>query len=159
MSGEKNEPAEHKGASSASRAPRKEVDLFPPLADRKPSPAEDVPAGGGKRQGMEISMFQPVSFEEALDIVARLRCRAATTISLEKMRRGDAGRLIDFVSGASAAIDGGFHKLTDHVYVFSPANMKIVAPVKLPPSLKVGGGPLDFIFSDLADKGGLRAAT
>jgi FtsZ-interacting cell division protein YlmF len=157
MPQEPTQPPEHKGASSSARAPRKEVDLFPPLADHKPSPASEVPAGGGKRLGMEISMFQPASFEEAIDIVSRLRSRAATTISLDKMRRGDAGRLVDFVSGASAAIDGGFHKLTDMVYVFCPANMKIVAPVRVTPSLKLGGGPLDFIFADAGERTGLRA--
>ena len=102
-------------------------------------------------------MFQPTSFEDALDIVSRLRARASTTISLEKMRKLDAGRLVDFVTGASAAIDGNFHKLTDYVYLFCPANMRIVAPIKEISTSKLGSSPLDFLFSSSAiENGGPR---
>ncbi|MBX9722135.1 MAG: cell division protein SepF [Candidatus Obscuribacterales bacterium] len=114
---------------SASRTPKKEVELFPPIAERNLNgPA--VPAGGGGRLSTQISMFQPVSFEEALDIVEALRARNATTISLDKLKKNDANRLVDFVAGASAALDGDFHKMTEQVFVFCPANIKILSAAK-----------------------------
>jgi cell division inhibitor SepF len=106
-----------------------------------------VATGSGTRPGVEISLFAPVSFDEAIDIVGCLRGRAATTISLDKMKRTDASRLVDFVSGASQALDGDFHKLTDHVYLFCPSNMKIVAPVKTSVT-KSGANALDYLFTD-----------
>lgn len=111
------------------RSPKKEVELFPPIAERNAS-GISVPAGGGSRLGTQISMFSPLSFEEALDIVESLRLRHAATISLDKLKKTDAGRLVDFVAGASAALDGDFHKMTEQVYLFSPANIKIVGPEK-----------------------------
>lgn len=104
------------------------VDLFPALADRRMmqmSTMRQQPTP--TRAGTQISVFSPVSFEEAIDIVECLRCRAATTISLENMKKLDASRLVDFVAGASAALDGDFHKLSEQVYLFCPSNIKITA--------------------------------
>lgn len=142
-----------KASASPGRAPRKDVELFPVQADRKAAPAagpQPTREGGNvTRLGTQISIFNPVTFDEALDIVSCLRGRAATTISLDQMKKSDAGRLVDFVSGASAALDGDFHKLTDQVYIFCPANIKIIAPIK-PITTSVGtksGGALDFLLS------------
>jgi FtsZ-interacting cell division protein YlmF len=112
------------------RSGKKEIDLFPALQDRRMMAHGIVRQNTPTRLGSQISMFTPVSFEEALDIVECLRSRAATTISLENMKKLDASRLVDFVAGASAAIDGDFHKLSEQVYVFAPSNIKISAPAK-----------------------------
>lgn len=118
--------------ASNSRPAKREVELFPPIAERNLNSAPSVTASGAKggRLSTQISMFQPVSFEEALDIVEALRARNATTISLEKLKKNDANRLVDFVAGASAALDGDFHKMTEQVFVFCPANIKIIASGK-----------------------------
>jgi hypothetical protein len=62
--------------------------------------------------------------------VEALRSRHASTISLDKLKKTDASRLVDFVAGASAALDGDFHKMTEQVFLFCPANIKIVNPGK-----------------------------
>ncbi|MBX9670083.1 MAG: cell division protein SepF [Candidatus Obscuribacterales bacterium] len=104
------------------------VDLFPALADRRMMQMNSMRhQAAPARPGTQISIFSPVSFEEAVDIVECLRSRAATTISLENMKKIDASRLVDFVAGASAALDGDFHKLSEQVYIFCPSNIKITA--------------------------------
>lgn len=132
------------------------VDLFPALADRRmlqmsTMRQQATPA----RHGTQISVFCPASFEEAIDIVECLRGRAATTISLENMKKLDASRLVDFVAGASAALDGDFHKLSEQVYLFCPSNIKITAdkPTNATTSEAAGFGettgdfgPLDFLY-------------
>ena len=151
---------EDKGAPSA-RSIKRDVDLFPVQSapERRPvATAHPVSAGGGMRLGTQISIFNPNNFDDALEIVECLRGRAATTISLDQMKKPDASRLIDFVSGASAALDGDFHKLTEQVYVFCPSNIRIIPPEK--PVAKPASGALDFLFSPdiiTGDKtGGIR---
>ena len=152
MSQDPKETNQEKVATPAGRAAKKEVELFPVAADRKMVAPQAQPSGVS-RLGTQISIFNPTSFEEALEIVECLRGRAATTITLDKLRRSDAGRLVDFVSGASAALDGDFHKLTEQVYVFCPANIKIVPPTAVA-STKSGANAFDFLFSPelVADK-------
>lgn len=108
---------------------KQEVNIFPALAERRGAPITAL-RREPKTQGTQISIFSPVSFEEALEIVECLRGRAATTISLENMKKIDANRLVDFVAGASAALNGDFHKLSEQVYLFCPSNIKITAPGK-----------------------------
>lgn len=155
MSQEPKEPTTEK-ATASGRAPKKEVDLFPVAAEKKAAAAIAPQGGTITRLGTQISIFNPVSFDEALDIVSCLRGRAATTISLDKMKRTDAGRLVDFVSGASAALDGDFHKLTEQVYIFCPANIKIVAPIKPAVGSGTKSGAFDFLLG--ADLSGIGAS-
>jgi FtsZ-interacting cell division protein YlmF len=117
----------------------KDVNIFPALSDRRGLAMSARPAAP-TRLGTQISVFCPVTFEEALDIVECLRGRAATTISLENMKKIDASRLVDFVAGASAALDGDFHKLSEQVYLFCPSNIKITAPGKQEAAALGGGG-------------------
>lgn len=131
---------------AAPRPGKKEIELFPVSTERRAAAvSQPVPTGGGKRLGTQISIFNPMTFDDALDIVECLRGRAATTISLDQMKKPDASRLIDFVTGASTALDGDFHKLTEQVYVFCPSNISIVQPEK--PVAKTNTGALDFLFS------------
>jgi FtsZ-interacting cell division protein YlmF len=136
--------SKEQSTSGGARSAKPQVDLFPALLDRKSAP---IVAPRANANGPQISMFAPNNFEEALDIVECLRSRASATICLEKMKKADAARLVDFVSGASAAIDGDFKKLSDMVYLYCPANMKIVVPAKLPKpdSYKGTAGALDFL--------------
>ena len=129
----KDAPQEKPAVGTAGRSTNannklKDVNIFPALTDRRGLPVaiRETPS----RLGTQISIFSPVTFEEALDIVECLRGRAATTISLENMKKLDASRLVDFVAGASAALDGDFHKLSEQVYLFCPSNIKITAPGK-----------------------------
>lgn len=122
-----------------SKSGKREVDLFPALQDRRMMGLGAVRQNNAPtRLGTQISIFTPVSFEEALEIVECLRSRAATTISLENMKKVDANRLVDFVAGASAALDGDFHKLSEQVYVFCPSNIRITPPAQPVPETTYG---------------------
>jgi FtsZ-interacting cell division protein YlmF len=129
MVDEINNTAQEKPTVSNGRATKKDVNLFPALTDRRALPLS-ARQSAPTRMGTQISIFCPSSFEEALDIVECLRSRSATTISLENLKKLDASRLVDFVAGASAALDGDFHKLSEQVYLFCPSNIKITAPGK-----------------------------
>src|SRR6516165_11502808 len=104
------------GGTIGAKSTKGKVDLFPALADRRMMPINSIRQPVANHVGTQISIFSPASFDEALDIVECLRGRAATTISLDNMKKWDANRLVDFVAGASAALDGDFHKLSEQVY-------------------------------------------
>lgn len=129
---------------------RQIVDLFPALNDKRMLSMSSMRPAPAPIANTQISIFSPVSFDEAIEIVECLRCRAATTISLENMKKLDAKRLVDFVAGASAALDGDFHKLSEQVYIFCPSNIKITADLEkeavteseIPSDI----GALDFLY-------------
>lgn len=133
-----------KPLGSPGRTSKKDVDLFPALVDRKSLP---MVAPRPSALGTQISMFTPLSFDDALDIVECLRSRASITLCLEKMRKIDAVRLVDFITGASAAIDGDSHRLSEQVYLFCPSNVKITVPAAAV-TAKATTSPLDFLYSE-----------
>jgi FtsZ-interacting cell division protein YlmF len=139
-----------------------DINIFPALTDRRVAPVTSLRQAPA-RLGTQISIFAPVSFEEALDIVECLRSRAATTISLENMKKLDASRLVDFVAGASAALDGDFHKLSEQVYLFCPSNIKITAPGKQVAPKFTGSfetpGALDFLYPSATPTDSSNAST
>lgn len=145
---ENNQPLQGSHAQSEPKMPREKVDLFPALADRKLAPINSVRQAVPQRQGTQISVFTPMSFDEALDIVECLRGRAATTITLDSMKKVDAKRLVDFVAGAAAALAGSFHKLNDQCFLFCPSNIKITAQEKEMSKTTAGHGSatLDYLF-------------
>jgi cell division inhibitor SepF len=146
MSEENKETQPEKPTSTQGRASKKEVDLFPALLDRKNFPVVSsriVPSNSGP----QISMFTPANFDEALDIVECLRTRCAATICLENLKKSDANRLVDFVSGASAAIDGDFHKMSEQVYLFCPSNFRIISGQEEKTKSSKDTNPLDFLYN------------
>lgn len=159
-----------KPSVNSGRNAKKDVDLFPVVHDRKAGTLSSLRTPPSKI-GTQISIFAPISFEEALDIVECLRGRAATTISLENMKKIDANRLVDFVAGASAALDGDFHKLSEQVYIFCPSNIKITAPgketEKAPSFTSAAGGAtalggvgaLDFLYPTTGQYDGSSSST
>jgi len=158
MIDDSNQTLQGSGINNGAEKPAKsKVDLFPALADRKMMSINAIRQPVPAHIGTQISVFNPESFEEALDIVECLRSRAATTITLDNMRKWDASRLVDFVAGASAALDGDFHKLSDQVYLFCPSNINITATAdKTMPKPKhsetQGVHSLDFLYPNSSEK-------
>lgn len=75
----------------------------------------------------EMLIVEPKSFDEALDIVESLRMRKAVIINLTDLDGEQAQRLIDFVAGATHALDGNQERIGDGIFLFSPSNVVINA--------------------------------
>jgi cell division inhibitor SepF len=149
-----------KDEPTPAKSGKTKVDLFPALADRRMMPINSIRQPVAPHIGTQISIFNPVSFDEALDIVECLRGRAATTISLDNMKKWDANRLVDFVAGASAALDGDFHKLSDQVYLFCPSNIKITPPAtSTSRNVAQGINSLDFLYPNSGETDRLKTFT
>ncbi len=73
----------------------------------------------------EMLIVEPKSFDEALDIVESLRMRKAVIINLTDLDGDQAQRLIDFVAGATHALDGNQERIGDGIFLFSPSNVVI----------------------------------
>ncbi|MBI6546955.1 MAG: cell division protein SepF [Cyanobacteria bacterium NC_groundwater_1444_Ag_S-0.65um_54_12] len=75
----------------------------------------------------EMLVLEPRSFDDALAIITHLRERRAVIVNLHAVPSDQEQRLVDFVSGATHAIDGNQERVADHIFAFSPPNVKINA--------------------------------
>jgi len=78
----------------------------------------------------EVVVIEPRSFDEALDIVEELRCRRSVILNLQYLDSEQSQRVVDFLSGATHALEGHQQRVGQGVFVFAPNNFTINAESK-----------------------------
>lgn len=73
----------------------------------------------------EVIVIEPRSFDEALDIVEELRCRRSVVLNLQYLDQEQSQRVVDFLSGATHAIDGHQQRVGQGVFIFAPSNFTL----------------------------------
>lgn len=77
------------------------------------------------RNGYEVKVIEPRTFEESLEIVNSLRDKKSIVLNLHLLDNEQSQRIVDFLSGATHAIDGHQQKIGDGVFLFTPCNVNI----------------------------------
>lgn len=78
-------------------------------------------------QQVKMVITQPTSFEQAGEICGYLKERKSVIINLEYVNKDVARRIIDFVAGASAALDGHMQKISNAIFLVAPVNYDIAS--------------------------------
>ena len=68
----------------------------------------------------EVTVIEPRSFSESAQIVKKLIEKKTVILHLDLLDKEQSQRTIDFVCGASHAIDGSVQKISDTVVIFTP---------------------------------------
>ena len=106
-------PVAHHQASSGGRAP------VTPL--RRQPATRNAPAGDMN----EILTVHPRQYKDAQLIAENFREGIPVIINLSQMSEPDARRLIDFASGLSQGLYGKIERVTNKVFLLSPAHVAI----------------------------------
>lgn len=103
-------------------------------------PREEKPWTKKKEKGTVISMHaqrqvrvvvvEPRSFEEVKGITDNLKNRRPIIVNLEQADAGLAQRVVDFLSGATYALNGSMQKVGSGIFLFVPNNMDISSDYK-----------------------------
>lgn len=75
----------------------------------------------------EVMVIEPRTFEESVEIVEHLRGRKSVLLNLNLLDNENSQRIVDFLSGATHAIDGHQQRIGDGVFLFAPATVMISA--------------------------------
>ncbi len=83
----------------------------------------------GSRKGnsvnMEVCVIKPSSFEDAREISETLLADRTVILNMEGLDLGLAQRIIDFTSGSCYAIDGNLQKVSNYIFIITPASVDI----------------------------------
>ncbi|NLP17827.1 MAG: cell division protein SepF [Firmicutes bacterium] len=74
---------------------------------------------------MRVVVVEPISFKDAKRVVDHLKERQPVVLNLEDTEEELCQRIIDFVSGATFAADGGVQKVGEGIFLFTPNNVDI----------------------------------
>lgn len=80
---------------------------------------------GTGAQQMNVVVAEPTSFEEVEALAEELKRRHPVLITLERTQSDVARRIIDFLSGATFALDGRLQKVGEWIFLFAPSNVTI----------------------------------
>jgi cell division inhibitor SepF len=91
-----------------------------------------------------ITTLQPRSYRDARTIGERYRSGVPVIMNLTELEAAEAKRLVDFAAGLVFALHGGFDKVTNRVFLLTPADVEVSADdARMLAQRSVSGGVSD----------------
>ena len=95
-----------------------------PMYSSKPTQNTNVVSHPGFK-GYEVVVSEPRSYEESVSIVKQLKDRKTVILNLHLLDKEQAMRIVDFLCGATHALNGNQQKIGDSVFIFTPSNVAL----------------------------------
>ena len=110
--------------SSVSYPTRDNLALAPQVRERPPVPVEE------DDRRYQITTLHPTTYNEARTIGEHFRDSVPVIMNLTEMDEADAKRLVDFAAGLAFGLRGTIERVTNRVFLLSPANVQVTAEDK-----------------------------
>lgn len=78
-----------------------------------------------QKSNMEVRVMKPSSVDDSREIAETLLGNRTVILNLEGLDLEIAQRIIDFISGATFAIDGNLQKISNYIFLITPTNVDI----------------------------------
>ena len=88
------------------------------------TPASNVVSHPGFK-GYEVVVSEPRSYEESVSIVRQLKEKKTVILNLHLLDKEQAMRIVDFLCGATHALNDNQQKIGDSVFIFTPNNVSL----------------------------------
>ena len=83
-----------------------------------------------EEQRYQITTLHPTTYSEARTIGEHFRDGVPVIMNLTEMDEADANRLVDFAAGLAFGLRGTIERVTNRVFLLSPANVQVTAEDK-----------------------------
>ena len=93
-------------------------------SQKQTSQASNVVSHPGFK-GYEVLVSEPRSYEESVQIVKQLKDKKTIILNLHLLDKEQAMRIVDFLCGATHALNGNQQKIGDSVFIFTPSNVAL----------------------------------
>ncbi|HUY51829.1 MAG TPA: cell division protein SepF [Streptosporangiaceae bacterium] len=129
---EYGEPSEQPDADADRPLMRAGRAEFIPDPAQPPAPRGTGPALGPKQSTdlARITTLHPRTYNEARTIGEHFREGTPVIMNLTEMVDSDAKRLVDFAAGLIFGLHGSIERVTNKVFLLSPANVEVTAEDK-----------------------------
>jgi len=87
-------------------------------------------SGKQSSKSMRLVILKPREFHEAQQIVEHIKNKKPVLVNLEETEKDECKRIIDFISGATFALDGNMQKVSQQIFVFAPAHVEVNAEIR-----------------------------
>ena len=80
--------------------------------------------------GMEVCVIKPTSVDDGREITETLLANRTVVLNLEGLDVNIAQRIIDFASGSTYAIGGSLQKISQYIFILTPASVDISGDIQ-----------------------------
>ncbi|MGQ3477796.1 cell division protein SepF [Paenibacillus sp. TY11] len=77
------------------------------------------------QKNVKVVLFEPRSYDEAQEIADHIRSHRTVVVNLQRIRKDQALRIIDFLSGTVYALGGGISKVGNNIFLCTPDTVEI----------------------------------
>lgn len=77
------------------------------------------------QKNVRLVLIEPRTYEEAQEIADNLRNRKPVVVNLQRVRKEQAIRIVDFLSGTVYAVNGNIQKLGHNIFLCTPDNVEV----------------------------------
>jgi len=102
-----------------------------------PVPRRTVPAGGffpKSQYGGDLSnviIYSPSTYDDVRALIDFLKRREQVIVDFTGLDQAIVCRVMDFMSGAIYALNGGIERITKNIFLFAPEGVTITVPPQL----------------------------
>jgi cell division inhibitor SepF len=117
------EPEEEKKPVLSFRRKKKEEKPAEPV--RLEPASRVIPFYTKKEEGEIVKVIKPQEFNEAQIVADFLKEGKTIVVNLEGIEISQAQRIIDFIGGASFAVDGSLKAISNNIFIVAPGNIEV----------------------------------
>jgi len=96
----------------------------PAFDSRKQSGRNNVVSIHSQKQA-RVVLTEPRTYDEAQEIADQLKSRRSVVVNLQRVRRDQAIRIVDFLSGTVYALGGHISKLGSDIFLCTPDSVEV----------------------------------
>lgn len=113
--------SETKYNSSAAKAKQPQIQV----KTKSTSKVSPIRTRKANSPGMEVCVIKPHTMEDAREITETLLANCTVVLNMEGLDLEVAQRIIDFASGSCYAMDGNLQKISNYIFIITPASVDI----------------------------------
>lgn len=126
---EEEAPAKSKSSGRKEKKIEREENLDNSSNEKRTKSSAKVtpirPVKKSTANGMEVCVIKPTSVEDAREITETLLNNRTVVLNVEGLNVEIAQRIIDFTSGSCFAISGNLQKISNYIFIITPASVDI----------------------------------
>ena len=84
-----------------------------------------IPFHGRREEGETVKVIKPQEFNEAQIVADFLKEGKTIVVNLEGIEISQAQRIIDFIGGATFAVDGSLKAISNNIFIVAPGNIEV----------------------------------
>jgi cell division inhibitor SepF len=117
------EEQDERNDRNAEHADEQEIET--PVFDSRKQSSKNNVVSIHSQKNARVVLTEPRTYDEAQDIADHLKSRRSVVVNLQRVRRDQAIRIVDFLSGTIYALGGHISKVGSDIFLCTPDSVEV----------------------------------